>query len=79
MHKDKPPGIFDFAERSIGHLVGICFGAGFLLSIFVHVGMSVWRDNAKEETGLRDQAELESATAGVRKATPPPTAPAVKY
>jgi hypothetical protein len=80
MHKDKPPGIFDFAERSLGHMIGVCFGAGFILSIFVYVGLSLWRVDSAKGGAPRDGDSLENSTARSRKPTPaPPPEAAVRY
>lgn len=38
MHKDKPPGIFDLADRSLGYVVGFGLVTGFLLSIIGWIG-----------------------------------------
>jgi hypothetical protein len=43
VHKDKPPGIFDFAHRSLRHTIGLGLMAGFVLSILVHVGLLICR------------------------------------
>ena len=79
MHKDKPPGIFDFAERSVGHMIGVCFGAGFVVSVLVYVGMSIWRVDSVKETAARDGDSLETTTARTRKPTPAPADAAVRY
>jgi len=78
MHKDKPPGIFAFGERSIRYLVGFWLTTGFLLSLVVHVSMLVWRVDAGRG-GPHPEDTLETATAPVRKATAPPVAPSVRY
>lgn len=83
MHKDKPPGPFDFAERSIRYLVGFWLIGGLVLSMFVHTGMLIWRTDAKAPDSKPDPAKLEAATAARRaaagKVPPPDAAPAVKY
>ncbi|HSP45049.1 MAG TPA: hypothetical protein VLO30_03575 [Chthoniobacterales bacterium] len=80
MHKDKPPGIFDFAERSLGHMIGVCFGAGFILSIFVYVGFSLWRADSGKGGAPRDGDTLENSTARSRKApSASPSDAAVRY
>jgi hypothetical protein len=78
MHKDKPLGIFDFAERSIWHLISLGAGVGFLLGIFAYVAISVWRVDNSEGARPRDKDGLESATAALRKPSPP-AAPEVQY
>jgi hypothetical protein len=83
MHKDKPPGPFDFAERSIRYLVGFWVTAGLILSILVHTTMLVWRADRKNPDSKPNQEALEAATAARRaadsKAPPPDAPPAVKY
>jgi hypothetical protein len=76
MHKDKPPGIFDFAQRSIRYLIGFWLAAGLLLSFFVHVGLLVWRVDT--EKGPKLENGLETKTAPVTKPTSPP-GPVVRY
>ena len=57
MHKNKPPGLFDFAERSIRYLVGFWFIAGLVLSLLVHTGMVIRRADAKGP-GLQRNPDL---------------------
>ena len=67
MHKDKPPGIFDFAERSLRHATGMGLMAGFVLSILVHVGILLWRAGPVSFGSISAQAEAaETAVAGTR-------------
>lgn len=78
MHKDKPPGLFDFAQRSVRYLVGFWLTAGFLLSLFVRVGMLIW--HLDSVGGARNPEDtLETATAPVRKPSAPPADPSVRY
>jgi hypothetical protein len=83
VHKDKPPGPFDFADRSIRYLVGFWVGAGLLLSLLVHTGMLVWRADAKDPGAKPNPEALEKATAAQRaaagKSPPPEPPPAVRY
>ena len=82
MHKDKPPGIFDFAERSIRHLIGFWLIAGFLLSILVHFGLLLWRADAKGPSEInRDSGALEAKTDARRSpaASSPAASVAVRY
>jgi hypothetical protein len=83
MHRDKPPGLFDFAARSIRYLIGFSFTTGLVLSLLVHIGMLVWRANAKEPDTKPNPEALEAATAAQRAAagkSPPPDPPAaVRY
>lgn len=81
MHKDKPPGVFDFAERSIRYLLGFWFTAGLVLSLLVHTGMLIRRADAKGPDYKRNPDLLE-AEATARKpatATTPSQTSALKY
>ena len=81
MHKDKPPGLFDFAERSIRYLVGFWFTAGLILSLLVHTGILIRRADAQGGDYKRNPDLLE-AEANARKpatTTVPPPVDAVKY
>jgi hypothetical protein len=77
MHKDKPPGVFDFAQRSVRYLVGFWLTTGFVLSLFTRVGVLVWHLEAGGTHNSEDT--LETATAPVRKPTAPPADPTVRY
>ena len=37
MHRDKPPGIWDISDRSLGHVIGLGFVIGLVLSVIVAV------------------------------------------
>ena len=82
MHKDKPPGPFDFAERSIRYLVGFWLIAGLALSLLVHTGMLIWRADDLGPSKPNPEA-LETATAAQRAAAgkppPPDPPPSVRY
>jgi hypothetical protein len=45
MHRDKPPGIFNLTDRSARYAAGLCFIAGFVLSILVRVGVILAREH----------------------------------
>ena len=79
MHKDKPPGLFDLAERSVRYLIGFWFTAGLVLSILVHTTVLVWRADA--EPGLKQNAESLEVKASAHKpaSASTPAAPAVKF
>lgn len=81
MHKDKPPGLFDFAERSVRYLVGFWFTTGLVLSLFVHTGMLIRRADAKDPGYKRnpDLLEAESIARKPATATTPPETAAVRY
>jgi hypothetical protein len=74
MHKDKPPGLFDFAERGIRYLVGFWFTTGLVLSILVRTAMLVLRDDASNHT-VRSSDAIEAA-ANARKPPKDPNASA---
>jgi hypothetical protein len=78
MHKDKPPGLFDFAERSIRYLVGFWFTAGLILSLIVHTGMLVRRADAKG-SGPKENSETLEVKASSHRPAGAPTTPAVRY
>jgi hypothetical protein len=37
MHKDTPPGIFNFAERPIKHVVWVCLAIGVTIGVMTRV------------------------------------------
>jgi hypothetical protein len=83
MHKDKPPGLFDFAERGVRYLVGFWFTTGLVLSILVRTTILVMGDNAPSST--TQSADRLEADAAARRAardpnkTQPPAPDAVRY
>jgi len=81
MHKDKPPGLFDFAERSIRYLVGFWFTAGLVLSLLVHTTMLVWWADAKRPGARQNSETLEVKATSHRpaSATTPPPSSAIRY
>jgi hypothetical protein len=83
MHRDKPPGPFDFAERSIRYLVGFWVTTGLVLSILVHTAMLVWRADRKGPASKPNPEALEAATVAARaaasKSSPPEAPAAVRY
>ena len=82
MHRDPPPGIFDFARRSLSYTIGLGLLTGFLLSIFVYGAVLIWRaDRGVADTPKASAGTIEAATMAVRSraaATPAPTA-ALRY
>lgn len=79
MHKDKPPGLFDFAERSIRYLIGFWFIAGLSLSILVRTGILIRRDNKGDLTRNPDALEAEAMARRPATATTPQPTDAVRY
>ena len=83
MHKDRPPGLFDFATRSVRYLVGFWFITGLFVSIFVHTGILIWRADSDGPHAGPNQEALEAATAAQRakagKSPPPDPPAAVRY
>jgi hypothetical protein len=82
MHKDKPPGLFDFAERGVRYLVGFWFTTGLVLSILARTAILIMSDDAS--TPNRQSTDRLEAEATARKAAKdpngPPAAPAaVRY
>lgn len=80
MHKDRPPGLLDFAERSLHYLIGFWFTVGLLLSVIVHTVILVWQDSKR--VGPERSAETLEAKALSHKpasANSPPPDPAVRY
>ena len=83
MHKDKPPGIFDFPHRSVGHGVGLGLAFGVLLSFLVHTSLLIMRaDPAGAERPLAGAEAAQRVMAQHKKPStnPAPAAPpAVNY
>ena len=79
MHKDKPPGLFDFAERSIRYLVGFWFVVGLSLSILVRTGILIRRDDKGEAKRNPDRLEAEAMARKPANATTPPPTESVRY
>ena len=82
MHRDPPPGIFEFARRSLSYTIGLGLLTGFLLSIFVYGAVLIWRaDRGGSEIPKASASTIEAATMAVRDrtaTTPAPTA-ALRY
>jgi len=80
VHKERPPGLFDFSERSVQYFIGFWLAAGLVLSVIVHTGLLVWRD-FRRESPERNPTSLEASALSHKPAsakTPPP-AEAVRY
>lgn len=83
MHKDEPPGIFDFPHRTVRHSIGLGLATGVVLGCAVHLGLLIKRaDSGGSEKPLAgaDAAEREMAKHRKQPTNPPPAAPpAVNY
>jgi hypothetical protein len=79
MHKDKPPGLFDFAERGVRYLVGFWFTTGLVLSILARTTILVMRDDGNHVKRDADAIEAEARARRPAKDTPPPAPAAVRY
>jgi hypothetical protein len=82
MHKDKPPGVFDFAERGVRYLVGFWFTTGLVLSILVRTALLVWGDASESNRPRQSSDMLETETNARKPASanpPPPPTDAVRY
>lgn len=79
MHKDKPPGLFDFAERSIRYLIGFWFVAGLSLSILVRTGILIRRDDKRDASRNPDRLEAEAMARRPATASTPPQVEAVRF
>lgn len=80
MHKDKPPGWFEFNARSVRHAVWMGISCGVALSFVVHFTLMVVA-NADTKSKLQGG---EAAKVDIDQQVPPKyhvqgTAPAVKY
>ncbi len=80
MHKDKPPGLFDFAERGVRYLAGFWFITGLVLSMLARTAMLVMGDNSSEAKS-RSPDRLEAEAQARKPATAPTEAPppSVRY
>lgn len=66
MHKNKSPGLFEFAARPPAHAVTFGLATGAVLSILAFVGMSLWGADSRGH-GIGPTAEgLEQATSAAR-------------
>ncbi|MEO5722130.1 MAG: hypothetical protein ABIR71_11750 [Chthoniobacterales bacterium] len=74
MHKDRPPGIFDFPHRSVGHGIGLGLTVGVLLSAVVHLGLLI--NQAGAGSSEMPLAGADAAQKVMAKHKKPPTNPA---
>lgn len=81
MHKDKPPGIFEFTARPVRHAVAVGLATGVVASILTYIGTTLWGADASARSRPATGPEsLEEAAAATHPnvATPTPSA-AVRY
>lgn len=81
MHKDPIPGVFEFARRPARYAVGSGLLTGFILSIFIYGGVTLWRADEQKKGAEKSDTTVLEATMKVRRnaaPTPAPTA-AVQY
>lgn len=72
MHKDPPPTLFD-TRRPLSHVVSHGLIAGFLLSIVVHFGWTLWRQNSGAL--VRPAAGTDALVSGMPGQTAPAATP----
>ncbi len=74
VHKDKPPGPFEFASRSARHAVSFGLACGAVLSIVAYVALALWGADSAARSGASAPAQtLEQATSGARTNAAAPT------
>ena len=79
MHKDKPPGLFDFAERSVRYLICFWFVVGLSLSILVRTGILIRRDDTGNASRNPDLLEAQALARKPATASTPPQTEAVRF
>jgi hypothetical protein len=83
MHKDKPPGIFEFTARPVQHAVTLGLATGVVLSILAYIGMTLWGADAsarRAEPAGGDSLEQSTSTIprpNASATSSPP--PAIRY
>ncbi|MEY2563125.1 MAG: hypothetical protein QOH88_1318 [Verrucomicrobiota bacterium] len=75
MHKDKPPGLFDFAERGVRYLAGFWFVTGLVLSMLVRTAILIMGDtssdaNSRSPDRLEAEAQERKPAAAATEAPP---------
>ncbi len=81
MHKNPPPGLFDFDRHSLRYTIVLGLITGFILSIFAYTGLFVLRvDKTASDAPKPAAGKFEASVTARQKrvATPAPTA-AVRY
>lgn len=81
MHKDKPPGLFEFAHRPVGHAVRLGLLSGFVLGVVVNLGLIFWRADVTASNPTprsADSLETEIATKRPQPAETPTPTPAIR-
>lgn len=74
MHKDKPPGLFEFTSRPVQHAVAFGLATGVVLSILIYVGMTLWGADASARHSEPAGAEsLEQSTSTIPRQNTSPT------
>ncbi len=66
MHKDKPPGLFEFTARPPAHAVTFGLATGAVLSILAYIGMSLWGADSAARGQPRTRETLEEATSAAQ-------------
>ncbi|MDQ6625636.1 MAG: hypothetical protein M3Y69_05775 [Verrucomicrobiota bacterium] len=83
MHKDKPPGIFEFTARPVQHAVTLGLATGVVLSILTYVGMTLWGADATarhaEPAGRESLEETTSTIPRPNASATPSAPPAIQY
>jgi len=77
MHKDKPPGLFEFAARPAAHAVTFGLTTGAVLSILAYIGMSLWGADPAARRRPPPRETLEEVTSAAQtNSTDPKRSPA---
>jgi len=66
MHKDKPPGLFEFAARPTAHAVTFGLATGAVLSILAYIGMSLWGADSAARRRPPPRETLEEVTSAAQ-------------
>jgi hypothetical protein len=83
MHKDKPPGVFEFTARPVQHAVTLGLATGVVLSILAYVCMILMgADASARHSAPAAPRSIEETTSLIRRpngsATQTPS-PALRY
>lgn len=79
MHKDKPPGLFDFPAHSAQHAIWVGLATGMVLSFLVHASLVITRPDP--EGGRRGTAKrrVMSMPKNPKNPATTPNPPLVNY